>query len=110
MAEKRTRTLLVTIALPDFYAEDLTKEASDEFYGGDWNGFVYDAMSLISPTVRLLVATGDKGGNDLWDVRGVIVGSEVDGRADRYEEPEDERLTEMIEEWRARKQHGTNDG
>lgn len=110
---KLTRTLLLTIAVPDVWAEDLTMEQAQEFYGGDFNEMAYNELALISSTVKLFIATGDKGGNDVHDLRGVIVGFEVDGRDPKYDEPEDERLTAGIDEWaewRTGKTDSTNGG
>lgn len=95
-----THTLLITLALPDVYVEDLTEEALREV---GWllhdTDAIYDGLSLVSRTARLLLATGDKGGNELQDSRAVILSMDVQPRADEHDEPEDERLTEMIQNW-----------
>lgn len=94
------KTLLLTIALPDFYAEDITQAEADELYEGDLTDLVYEAMSLITHTVRVTVATGSKSGNDFHSVRGVIQRAEVVDRENGHDQPEDERLTAAIEEGR----------
>lgn len=93
-----TKTLVLTIALPDFYAEDLPENA-DEYWDGDMSEAVSEAMSLITSTVRILVAHGDREGNSLFDMRAVIIARDVVDREPPHDEPEDERLTEMVEEW-----------
>jgi hypothetical protein len=95
-----TRTLVLTIALPDFNVEDVTQEAATEFYDGSVEELAFEAMSLITHTARLFVATGDKGGNGLHDARAVIVAADVVERIEEHDEPQDERLTEMLREWR----------
>lgn len=97
-----TKTLLLTVALPDFYAEDLTRETADEFYGGDMLDMGHEEMGLLSGTLRVFLMTGDKGGNDLHDARGVLVGLDVVDRVEAHDEPEDERLTDALAEWRER--------
>jgi len=97
---KQTRTLLVTLALPDFNCEDLTQEQADEWFEGDLQEMVTEAMCLIEPTVRVLFATGDKGGNELQDIVGKLVKVEIRDREPAYEAEEHERMTEMVADWR----------
>jgi len=93
-----TKTLVLTIALPDFFAEDLPENA-DEYWDGDMSEAVAEAMSLITSTARLLIAHGDREGNSLFDMRAVIIARDVVDREPYHDEPEDERLTEMVEDW-----------
>lgn len=95
-----TRTLVLTIALPDYYAEDITQAEADEWYEGDLAELALESMHLITPTVRILLATGDKGGNDLHEVRGVVLSVTARDREQGDDDPEDERLSEMIEDGR----------
>lgn len=102
MPEPLTRTLVLTIALPDFYVEDVTQDVADEFYEGNLGELAEEAMMLITHTARLFVATGDKGGKELHDARAVILRAHVLDRVQEHDHPEDERLTEMLAEWRER--------
>lgn len=92
------RTLLLTIALPDYYAEDIDQAMADEFYGGDLSDTALEEMSLITTTARLLVAHGDKEGNTLIELRAVIVKADVVDRTPEHDQPEDERLADLIED------------
>lgn len=95
-----SRTLVVTVALPDFNCEDLTQAQADEWFEGDLQEMATEAMCLIEPTVRILFATGDKGGNELQDLVGNIVKIEVRDREPSDEVEEHERMGEMIAGWR----------
>ncbi len=93
---KLTKTVLVTVALPDFYAEDLEGTA-EEMYDGDMTEAFFEEAGLISNTARLVNLSGDTEGNDLHSSRAVIVGVAVADRIPTHDEPEDERLTYAIE-------------
>ena len=95
-----TKTLLLTIALPDFWAEDIPQDAA-EYWDGDMVEAVYSAAGFISDTARLFIMHGDECGNDLHAMRAVIVSADVVERIPAHDEPEDERLTGAIEdgEW-----------
>ena len=93
-AKPLTKTLLLTIALPDFYAEDLDEEA--EMYDGDLMNALYDVAGFISMTGRFVNLSGDKEGNDLHSSRAVVIGASVVDRKPEHDEPEDERLTDEL--------------
>jgi hypothetical protein len=99
MSEQLTKTLLLTIALPDFWAEDITPEHAEEYWEGDMREAALEPMDLITMTARLLIARGDMSGNDLVDSRAVIISADVVEREASHDEVEDERLSWMVEEW-----------
>ena len=90
-----TKTLVLSIALPDFYAEDLGEEA-DGFYDGDVMAALFEETGMLSLTARFFNLTGSKEGNELQDSRAVIVGAAVVERKPDHDEPEDERLMEEL--------------
>lgn len=90
------QTLLLTFALPDFYADGLSESAG--FYDGNLTEAFYEEAGLISSTARLSIMSGDKGGNDLHSMRAVLVSASVVDRVPAHDEPEDERLTAALEE------------
>jgi hypothetical protein len=92
------KSLLLTIAVPDFYADDL--EQSAECYDGDLTDAFYDNAGLISSTARLSIMSGDMSGNDLHSMRAVLVSAAVVDRIPAHDEPEDERLTGALERGR----------
>ena len=92
----QSQTLLLTLAIPDFYADDLAEAAN--FYDGDLTEAFYNEAGLISSTARLSIMSGDKGGNDLHSMRAVLVSASVADRIPAHDEPEDERLTEALAE------------
>lgn len=73
-----TRLLVLEIALPDYYAEDLTPEAADEFMDGDMDELIHGSLCLVTPHVRLIATTGDKGGTETQDVEGIVLGGRVE--------------------------------
>ena len=97
MSADLTKTLLLTIALPDFWAEDIPEDAA-EMWDGDMMESVYSAAGLISDTARLLIMHGDECGNELHSMRAVIVAADVVDRTPAHNQPEDERLTGAIED------------
>ena len=100
MSGKLTKTLLLTIALPDFWAEDIPEDAA-EFWDGDMMESVYSSAGLISDTARLFIMHGDECGNDLHAMRAVLVAADVVDRVPEHDAEEDERLTAAIEEYHA---------
>jgi hypothetical protein len=104
------RTLIFEIALPDFYAEDLdpNDEILCEMYGEDdaplTDEQMFDAISnesglITGGHVRVLLLTGDKGGNELQRMDGWIVAAKVVPRAADHEREKDERLDDYEEHW-----------
>lgn len=100
---KLTKTLLLTISLPGFYVEDQTQDHADLYWDGDVSEAALETMDLITRTVRVLIARGDMGGNDLINQHAVILSASVVDREPHHDEPEDERLTEMVLDWRLAK-------
>lgn len=100
MSDKLTKTLLLTIALPDFWAEDIPEDAA-EYWDGNMMESVYSAAGLVSDTARLFIMHGDECGNDLHAMRAVIVSADVVDRTPDHDSEEDERLTGAIEEYHA---------
>ncbi|MEN6426071.1 MAG: hypothetical protein ABFE13_11950 [Phycisphaerales bacterium] len=90
-----TKTLLLTIALPDFWAEDIPDDAA-ELWDGDMMEAVYSSAGLISDTARIFIMHGDECGNDLHLLRAVIVSADVVDRVPEHDVEEDERLTGAI--------------
>lgn len=108
MGSKLTKTLIFEIALSLFYAEDLDEESLREFYGADGAPLtpeeLTDAISnesgmITGGHVRVLILTGDKGGNDLQRMDGFIVGAKVVPRLPEHEREKDERLDYYEGEW-----------
>lgn len=100
MSENRKRLMVLTVALPEFYAEDLTQEHADEYWNGDMSEAAWEGLDfLISPTCRLLVAQGDETGNNtLFNLNAQVVAATVTDFDEYQLEPEDERLTQMLED------------
>lgn len=107
--EPLTKTLILEIALPDFWAEDFDGEDMRAFYG-DEDGSpltpeqMMDALSeeagmITGGHVRVITLTGSKGGNELQRMEGWIVGARVVPREPDHERTKDERLDDHEEEW-----------
>lgn len=111
MTPELTKTLIFEIALPDFYAEDIdpNDELLREMYGNELGEpldaeRLFDAVSeesglITGGHVRVLLLTGDKGGNDLHRMDGFIVGARVVPRTADHEREKDERLDDYEAMW-----------
>jgi hypothetical protein len=96
LPEVSHKTIVLTIALPEYYADDLTSEHFDEFWGGDQTEGIYEAMGLLSDTARFVVLHGDEGGNELHSLHAIILECRVE--SDIHDVAEDERLTSFLED------------
>lgn len=112
--EALTKTLVLEIALPDFHAEDLDPDSESlrEFYGDEdglpltpeqfLDAFLNESAIITGGHVRVLVLTGDKGGEGLHRMDGWIVGAKVVPRTAEHEGEKDERLDYHENEWALR--------
>ena len=102
-----TKTLILEIALPDFWAEDFDGEDMRDFYGDGaplTPEQMLDALSeeagfITGGHVRVLILTGSKGGNELQRMDGWIIGASVVARAPDHERAKDDRLDYYEERW-----------
>lgn len=97
MENELTKTLLLTLALPDMYVEDLTQEYADEYYGSNVMEQVFEALGLITSTARLLLLRGDMGGNEVMTQHAVLIDASIVERTVTHNQPEDERFAEELE-------------
>jgi hypothetical protein len=111
----RTRTLILEIALPDFYCEDYRLDGNDpymnealtEALNGDeptpeWFGWqALQDSGLTTHRVNLAILLGSKDGNFLERVKGQLVGQRIVARTPEHELSDDTRLDEYEEDDRA---------
>jgi hypothetical protein len=91
------RTLILEIALPDYYLEDWDETLS--FYEGDEEtlDIIQNESGLCSGRVNLSILLGDKGGTFVERVKGQIVAARVVPREPDHELSDDERLDDLEE-------------
>jgi hypothetical protein len=86
------RTLILEIALPDYYLEDWDETV--EFYPGDADTLemIENESGLCSPRVNLTLLLGGKDGTWAERISGQIVGARVVPRENEHELSDDSRL------------------
>lgn len=116
MSDEMKQTLILEIALPDYYAEDYRLDRDEAMAealrlwfdvedGADLTpeqlgaACLEDSGETSGGFVRLSLLTGSEGGNELQRVDGFIVGARVVPRTADHERERDERLIEHEEDW-----------
>jgi hypothetical protein len=92
-----SKTLVLTVALPDFYAEDLSDKKAGE-YGFDnlWEMLAEDS-GLLSNVVNVLYLQGDRESTGCYETRGVILAAAVVNYEASHNELYDDRMTGYLE-------------
>jgi hypothetical protein len=107
------RTLILEIALPDYYAEDYRLDRDEtmaevlrEFCDSEHptpeqlgEVCMEDSGETAGGFVRLSILTGSKDGNELQRVDGFIVSAKIVLREPDHDRERDERLIEYEEDW-----------
>jgi len=104
----RSRTLILEIALPDFYCEDYRLDGPDPYMNQalaeaveyepdgatpEWLGWqALDDSGLTTHRVNLSILLGSKDGNFLERVKGQLVGQRIVERTPEHELSDDDRL------------------
>ncbi len=107
------RTLILEIAVPDFYCEDFRLDGSDphmnaaladilELDGAEptpeWFGEqALEDCGLTTPRVNLSILLGSKDGNFLERIKGQLVGQRIVERVPEHELSDDTRLDDYEE-------------
>lgn len=110
---ERERTLILEIALPDFYCEDYRLDGSDPYMNEalaealeidgaeptpEWFGWrALDDSGLTTHRINLTILLGSKDGNFLERVKGQLVGHRIVPRTPEHELSDDDRLDDYEE-------------
>ena len=100
MRNDLSKTLILTIALSDFWAEDMTQEQANEYYEGNMQNLIFDESGIIDLSCRVILLHGDEVGTELFNMKGVILEADVVDRMPEHDDPEDERLTSHMQDVR----------